>query len=169
VLAKLGSMDLRDGEYEAAHDTYVLALERSRHLDDQFITLADLGPGLGQALLGLGRCEEARDLFAGELARAVSDGLTVDSALKPFLGVVLSGVALASRPEDYPRAARLRGAVVKLRVEGEFFHHEPFWNTLDHVLIDARGQEAWQREYAAGAAMTLDETIALARSLAGLD
>jgi tetratricopeptide (TPR) repeat protein len=167
VLAKLGGIDLSAGDYEAAHDTYVLALERSRPLDDQVITLADLGPGLGQALLGLGRRDEARDLFAGELARAVSDDLTVDSALKPFLGVVLSGVALASRPEDYPQAARLRGAVVKLREEGEFFHHEPFWNTLDHLVIDVLGQEAWQREYAAGASMTLDEAVALARSLAG--
>ena len=61
---------------------------------------------------------------------------------------------------------RLRGAVVKLCDEGEFLHHEPFWNTLDQVLIDVLGQEAWQEEQAEGAAMTLDETIALARSLA---
>jgi hypothetical protein len=34
-------------------------------------------------------------------------------------------------------------------------------------MIDVLGQEAWQREYAAGAAMTLDEAVALASSLAG--
>ena len=167
VLSNLGSIDLTAGDYESAHDTYTLALERSRHLDDQFAaSLAHLRPGLGQALLGLGRRDEARVLFASELSRTISDDLTVDSALKPHLGVLLSGVALASRPEIYPQAARLRGAVVKLCDEGEFLHHEPFWNTLDQVLIDVLGQETWQEEQAAGAAMTLDETIALARSLA---
>jgi predicted ATPase len=167
VLSNLGSIDLTAGDYASAHDTYMLALERCRHLDDQFAaSLAHVRPGLGQALLGLGRRDEARVLFASELSRTVSDDLTVDSALKPHLGVLLSGVALASRPEIYPQAARLRGAVVKLCDEGEFLHHEPFWNTLDKVLIDVLGQETWQQEQAAGAAMTLDETIALARSLA---
>ena len=73
---------------------------------------------------------------------------------------------MASPPERYPQAARLRGAVVKLSDEGEFLHHEQFWNTFDQVLIDVLGQETWQQEQAAGAAMTLNETIALARSLA---
>ena len=105
-------------------------------------------------------------LFASELSRSVSDDLTVDSALKPHLGVLLSGVALASRAELYPQAARLRGAVVKLSEDGEFIHHEPFWNTLDQGLIDVLGQQTWQQEQEAGAAMTFDETVALARSLA---
>ena len=167
VLSNLGSIDLTAGDYESAHDTYMLALERCQHLHDQFAaSLAHLRPGLGQALLGLGRRDEARVLFASELSHTVSDDLTVDSALKPHLGVLLSGVALASRPENYPQAARLRGAVVKLCEEGEFLHHEPFWNTLDQVLIDVLGHETWQEEQAAGTAMTLDETIALARSLA---
>ena len=145
----------------------MLALETCRDLNDEFAApLAHLRPGLGQALLGLGRRDEARELFASKLSRTVRDDLTVDSALKPHLGVLLSGVALASRPESRPQAARLRGAVIKLSGEGEFLHHEQFWNTLDQVLIDALGQETWQEEQAAGAAMTLDETIALARSLA---
>ncbi len=167
VLSNLASIDLTAGDYESARDTYSLALERSQHLDDQFAaSLAHLRPGLGQALLGLGRRDEARVLFASELSRTIGDDLTVDSALKPHLGVLLSGVALASRPEIYPQAARLRGAVVKLSDEGEFLHHEPFWNTLDQDLIDVLGQETWQEEQAAGAALTLDETIALARWLA---
>ena len=167
VLSNLGGIDLTAGDYESAYDTYVLALETCRDLNDEFAApLAHLRPGLGQALLGLGRNDEARELFASELSRTVRDDLTVDSALKPHLGVLLSGVALASRPETRPQAARLRGAVIKLSSEGEFLHHEPFWNTLDQVLIDALGQETWQEERAAGAAMTLDETIALARSLA---
>ena len=167
VLSNLGGIDLTAGDYESAHDTYMLALERCRHLDDQFAApLAHVRPGLGHALLGLGRRDEARVLFASELSRSISDDLTVDSALKPHLGVLLSGVALASRAELYPQAARLRGAVVKLSDEGEFIHHEPFWNTLDQDLIDVLGQETWQQEQEAGAAMTLDETIALARLLA---
>jgi tetratricopeptide (TPR) repeat protein len=165
VLAKLASMDLAAGDYEAAHETYTLAIERCRHLDDQ-LTAVELGPGLGQALLGLGHREEARVLFARSLARAIGDDLAVNSALKPFLGAVLSGVAHASHPEGFAQAARIRGAVVQLRSEGEFVHDEPFWNGLDQVLIDALGQETWQQECAAGAAMTLDETIELARRLA---
>jgi tetratricopeptide (TPR) repeat protein len=167
VLTNLGGLDLTAGDYESAHDTYLLALERSQHLDGLFASsLAHTRPGLGLALLGLGRRNEARALFASELSRTVGDDLTVDSAVKPHLGVLLSGVALASPREAYPQAARLRGAVVKLCDEGEFLHHEPFWNTLDQVLIDVLGQETWQREQAAGAAMTLDESLALARSLA---
>ena len=156
-VGNLGSIDLTAGDYASAYDTYVLALETCRDLNDEFAApLAHLRPGLGQALLGLGRHDEARELFAGELSRTVRDDLTVDSALKPHLGVLLSGVALASRPETRAQAARLRGAVIKLSGEGEFLHHEQFWNTLDQVLIDALGRETWQEEQAAGAAMTLD-------------
>jgi predicted ATPase/class 3 adenylate cyclase len=167
ALANLGGIDLSAGDYESAYSAYTLAAERSRQLDDQFTApLANLGPGLGQALLGLGRRDEARAVFARDLARAVSDDMTLDTAMKPFLGLVLSGIALASRPKAYPQAARIRAAVVKLRHEGEFLHHEQFWNGLEQPLIDALGQEAWEEQQAIGAAMTLDQTIALARSLA---
>jgi hypothetical protein len=43
----------------------------------------------------------------------------------------------------------------------ELQHH------FERPLIDTIGQEAWDREQAVGAKMTLEETIELARSLAG--
>ena len=167
ALANLAGIDFTAGNYEAAYDAYTLAIERRQRLDDQFTApLANLGPGLGIVLLGLGRRDEARDVFADELARAVSDDLTIDSSMKPFLGRVLSGVALSTHPDAYPEAARIRGAVMKLRQEGGFLHHEHFLNRLDQPLIDALGPQRWEREQTMGAAMTLEETITLARSLA---
>jgi tetratricopeptide (TPR) repeat protein len=167
ALANLAGIDVTAGDYEAAYHAYTLAIERREQLDDQFTApLANLGPGLGMVLLGLGRPDEAREVFADELARAVSDDLTIDSSMKPFLGRVLSGVALSTHPDAYPEAARIRGAVIKLRHEGGFLHHEHFWNRLDQPLIDALGQQRWEHEQTMGAAMTLEETITLARSLA---
>jgi hypothetical protein len=69
----------------------------------------------------------------------------------------------------YRQAARIRAAVARLTQEGEFQHssqHEEFANRFEQPLIDALGQKTWEREQAAGAAMTLGETITLARSLA---
>ena len=42
----------------------------------------------------------------------------------------------------------------------ELAHH------FEQPLIDALGQEVWEQEQVAGAGLTLEETITLARSLA---
>ena len=137
VLSNLGSIDLTAGDYESAYDTYVLALKT-------VVTSTTSSPHRSHiSALALGRrywdsgavTRPASCSLASSLARTGTTW-TADSALKPHLGVLLSGVALASRPETRPQAARLRGAVIKLSGEGEFLHHEQFWNTLDQVLID---------------------------------
>ena len=77
--------------------------------------------------------------------------------------------ALASEPADADSAARLLGAVAAIRQRGrltgwpgEFTLRRRF----EPPLIDALGEEEWAREQAAGAMLTLEEAIELARTLA---
>lgn len=167
-LANLGNIDSRAGNYDAARSVYARAVELDRQLDTEETVVPNATLGLGIALLGLGQHSEARAIFAGYLARAVNDDLTPDSALKPWLGLALSGIALTSGPEAFAQAARLRGAVIKLRQQGELIHSihdEEFANRFEQPLITTLGEKAWAREQAAGTAMSLEEAIALARSL----
>jgi predicted ATPase/class 3 adenylate cyclase len=167
ALQNLGHIDSRAGDYESAYSLYTRAVELSRQHKTVFSSYATLS--LGIALLGLGRHSEARALFGDYLSRAVNDDPTPNSALKPRLGLALSGIAATAHRDAYAQAARIRGAVAKLRNDGEFIHSihdEQFADRFDQPLIDALGPEAWQREQAAGATLTLEETITLARSLA---
>ena len=108
--------------------------------------------------------------FAEALELAASDNPTPTRELAEALG----GIALAADPANEDRAARLRGAVASLRQSSksagvatlprlrELEHH------FEQPLINALGHEAWEREQTVGAAMTLEATIELARSLAGV-
>jgi predicted ATPase/class 3 adenylate cyclase/Flp pilus assembly protein TadD len=169
ALANLGNLDLSTGDYESARSVFAQAAERGRQLDMHSV-VPNATLGLGEALLGLRRRDEARAVFAAYLARAVDDRLTVDSAMKQFLGLALSGIALTSPPEALAQAARIRGAVEKLRDLGEFLYSardQLVANRFEQPLIDALGPETWEQEKAAGAMLSLEETIALAQTLAG--
>ena len=169
ALTNLATIELQTGAYPAAHDTFSLAIEKAESASHAHYPASGLTArvGLGQALLGLGRREEARRVFEDAFARAF-DGAGLDSAWKPFFGVVLSGLAVASLPGAAAQAARLRGAVIALRDRGEFLHgsaDERFFQEFSQSLVESLGVDAWQREQAAGATLTLEETIELARSL----
>jgi hypothetical protein len=82
----------------------------------------------------------------------------------------LAGIALAAEPVEIYRAARLRGAVDNLRSTNNVTDF-PATTSLEHDfeqrLIEALPQDgAWAREQAAGATLTVEATIELARSLA---
>jgi hypothetical protein len=82
--------------------------------------------------------------------------------------LALAGIALASDAANARQAGRLHGATTRLRERSEFrlnaddaelerFFEQPFSEVL--------GLEAWKQEQAAGAALTLEEAITLARFL----
>jgi len=165
----LGLYDVYEHRYESARTTLTSALNTIRRLGhdhDEAETLRYLG----FALLGLGDRAEARVSFTEALELAASDNPTPTREFAEALG----GIALAADPASEDRAARLRGAVASLRQSSksagvatvprlrELEHH------FEQPLINALGQEAWDREQAVGAAMTLEGTIELARSLAGV-
>jgi hypothetical protein len=80
-----------------------------------------------------------------------------------------AGIALAADPADVAEAARVRGAVAALRQNVESGvppEDEELEGRFERPLIDALGEEAYATEQAIGAEMSLEDAIALARSLA---
>ena len=81
-----------------------------------------------------------------------------------------AGVALSADIAHAHQAARLRGAVAHLRqtVKRDWdLGSDEIEHQLEQQMIDQLGRERWEHEHAAGAALTLEEAIALARSIAG--
>jgi predicted ATPase len=85
------------------------------------------------------------------------------------LTATLQWLALAAEPGDVRSAARILGAVAAVRESarltgwpGELELRRRF----EPPLIDALGEDEWAREQAAGAMLTLEEAIELARTLA---
>ena len=78
-------------------------------------------------------------------------------------------MALAAEPGDARSAAHLLGAVASVRQSGRL----TAWpgelelrRRFERPLIDVLGEHDWAREQAAGATLTLEEAIQLARTLA---
>jgi len=163
--ASLAEYDLYEHDYQAAHDIFVSTLATARRVRSFFFETAVLC-GLGYSLLGLTQRSEARAAFLELLDLALQDSPTPTLPLAD----AFDGIAVAANPSDTHRAARLRAAAASTRDSAnlvgspmviELQHH------FERPLIDTIGQEAWDREQAVGAKMTLEETIELARSLAG--
>ena len=162
----LAEFDLYEHDYRAAHDVFVSTLATARRLESSHMETAVLRD-LGYALLGLEEHREARTAFLELLELALINSSTPTLALAD----ALSGLAFSADPSDARSAARLRAATATIchtanlaswpRI-AELEHH------FEQPLIDALGQEAWNREQAAGATMTLEQTIELARSLASV-
>lgn len=121
--------------------------------------------GLGLASLGLGQRDEARAAFAELLELALAHSAYVAEAL--------SGIALAADPAAGDRAARLRGAVAQLSSDADIVRNaypgaqDELERRLESQLVALLGEDAWEREKTAGSAMTPDQAIALAQSIAG--
>lgn len=165
VDANLGEIDLSAHQYESALAIFPAALERSRQIGHLHLEM-ELLRMIGLAMVGSGRRSEARATFA-ELLNLVEK----DSPAALFeLIAALAGIAFAAEPADIHRAARLRGAVDNLRRANaltDFPESAALEQHFEQHLIDALGDDGtWAREKAAGAALTLEETIALARSVA---
>jgi predicted ATPase len=159
----LAEIDLRARDFASAYQGFRSAVARKRRIDP---TTPERGLlGLGWAALGVDRRREARVAF-GEVIE-----LLVDAARTSHYEFALAtaGMASAAEAKDARPAARLRGASVRLHEVGEF---TPPADDLDLVgfferrLIDMLGAEALAEEQAEGTAMSLDEAVELARSLA---
>jgi predicted ATPase len=161
----LAEVDLRARDFASAYEGFRLALARKRRIDP---TTPERGLlGLGWAALGVDRRREARVAF-GEVIELLVD--TARTSHYEF-ALVIAGIAFAAEVKDARPAARLRGASVRMHEVGEFTPPEDdleLVSFFERRLIDMLGAEALAEEQAAGAAMSLDEAIELARSLAVL-
>ncbi len=166
VLIQVGFIDLHERRFDEAQGRFSSALDQNRQIGHYGADT--LGRwGLGYALLGVGQRRQAASTFA----HALDFVLGAPQPVQGHLGVIASGIAHTAEPEDAGAAARLRGAIGTLRAQ-RGWHDDPrnleIEQFFDQRLIEALGQEAWGQEREAGAAMSLDETIALARSLVGV-
>ena len=163
-LADLGRLTLLEHDYESSCAAYTTALTQLRGLGHKGAEMESLH-GLGLASLGLGHRDEARAAFAELLELALAHSAYVAEAL--------SGIALAADPAAADRAARLRGAVAQLNSDADvvmnayFGAEDELERRFERQLVALLGDEAWERETAAGSTMTLEEAIALAQSLSG--
>jgi hypothetical protein len=152
------------GRYDAAETGFRSVLEIERALG--YATWdADTLRGLGLARLGLGRRADAR--------RALVSSLEPLATGSPTAGVELTAslqwLALAAVPGDARSAARLLGAVAAIRQNARLTgwpgEHE-LRRRFERPLIEALGDDDWARDQAAGATLSLQEAIALGRTLA---
>jgi tetratricopeptide (TPR) repeat protein len=165
VLIQLGFIEIHEHRFDEARRLYAAAIERNREVGHYGGDMYGRW-GLGYALLGLGQRRAAQETFVEGLNLVLAAPQTV---LLHF-GFIASGVAHAAEPDDARAAARLRGAVNSLlarRQSDEDPRHSDNDQFFDQTLIAAIGEEAWAQEQAAGAEMSLDEAIQLARSIAG--
>jgi non-specific serine/threonine protein kinase len=164
---QLGLIDLLEGDYESARRALARAVTHAR-AEGFYPFEADMLQGLAYAYLGLGRRGDARATFGELLELASRSG----RAINPEVALAICGVALAVEPIDLLNGARLRGAVSKLRQDAgglkrtEWRTDEELECRFEEALIDALGRVSYDDELAVGSAMSLQETIALARSLA---
>jgi len=157
------ALDLLERRYDAAEAGFRSALEIQRGLGHAYLE-GELLRSLGFALLGLSRRSEARAAFMSSL-----DLLAADSSPTFGLTATLQGIALASEPADVPSAARLAGAVAAVRDNArltESADELELRRRFEQPLLDALGEDEWAREQAAGATLTLEQAIDLARTLA---
>jgi predicted ATPase/class 3 adenylate cyclase len=163
----LGRYDLYEHKYESAHETLVSALATIRRLGGHRGYEAETLRYLGFALLGLGRRADACASSTEALEIAFADNPAPTREVIDALGQV----ALTADSTDAADAARLRAAVANLRRATMPFglpRLAELEREFERRLIETLGSELWARERATGAALTLDDAVALARSLGQL-
>ena len=156
-------LDLLERRYDAAAAGFRSAVEAARHLGHAPWE-ADAFRGLGVAMLGLRRREEARAAFSASL-----EILATDPTPNIDLTSTLMWAALAADPAEASSAARLAGAAAAARENARLTGWRPepeLRRRFEQPLIDALGEDEWAREQAVGATLTLEEAITLARTLA---
>jgi predicted ATPase/class 3 adenylate cyclase len=159
----VGWLDVAEERYEAATAGFHSSLELVQSLGHAAWE-ADGLRGLGIALLGLGRRAEARAALTSSL-----DILAADPTPSVELTATPLWLALAAEPDDARSAARLLGAVDAVRQNARLTARQielELRRRFEPPLIDALGEDEWAREHAAGAKLTLELAIDLARTLA---
>jgi hypothetical protein len=165
-LTGLASIDLFEHNYGPARAAYAAVLAQLRSRANKYFEMESL-KGLGLASLGLGQRVEARAAFSEMLELA----LAATASHSSYLADALSCIALAAEPDAAGRAARLRGAVAKLNSDAGVIMnaYDDAGAELDghfeRKLVAVLGEDAWEQENAAGATMTLEEAIVVARFL----
>jgi predicted ATPase len=161
--SNLANIEFQEGDYESALATYSAAAG---------ILAATGHAAHGNALIGLGYCLLALDRRSEAAATWLkSMEITAESKELRDLATAVGGIGLAAGLRDPVAAARLRGAAAELRsAHGDMMSpaDEAFEQRHDELIVAALGEAAFASEQRAGAALTLDETIELARSLAAL-
>ena len=167
-LADLGALDLIEHDYESSRAAYAAALTQLRSRGEKYWELETL-KGIGLASLGLGQRGEARAAFAEMLELALAENRTHSV----YVAGALSGIALAADPAAADRAARLRGAVAQLNSDAGVVMNAydeaaaELEAGFERELVAGLGEEAWEREKAAGSTMTLEQALAVAQFLCG--
>ena len=165
-LGRLGFVDVLDADYESARRGLVSAVGYARSA-----VLADYPwalQWLGLAYLGLGDRRAGRATFA-ELLEITSDA---GNAIMPELGVAFGGIARSVEQVDVREGARLAGAVAKLRSDAGGLRSWT-WPQVEEIevrfeqpLIEALGDDEYNTAHEEGRALSFEETLELARSLA---
>jgi predicted ATPase/class 3 adenylate cyclase len=162
---QLAEFELLMGDFEAAVATVRPALDWARAAGDRYRQGGAAGV-LGFAELGRGRRIEARAAFKEGLELVLAS----ERVGSPIFASLLSGIAFAADPGTAHDAARLLGAAARVNEEAgavatprELEREQRF----RRELIDQLGADEWAVERAAGLRQALDETITLARGLAG--
>ena len=165
-LADLGWYKLVAHDYESARAAYAAVLTRLRSSASKYYEMESLR-GLGLALLGLGQRVEARVAFSEMLDLALAATRTHSL----YVAEALSSMALGAEPADANRAARLRGAVDQLNSDAGVVMNAygetdaELEGRFEREFVAVLGEEAWDREKAAGSTMTLEQAISAARLL----
>ena len=156
-------LDLFEQRYDAAEAGFHSCVDIDRGLRIAPWEAGDLR-GLGVALLGLGKRAEARTALTSSLDLLASDPTRGFELMETLLWI-----ALATEAGDVRSAARLVGAIAAIRSNArltEYLAGLELRRRFEQPLIDALGEDDWAREQAAGATLTLDQAIELARALA---
>ena len=159
----LGYLELQEGEYEAAAAALRRAEDLNRKVDDRYIETRVLLLS-GYAALGLDRPLDARRQFA----RMLELVLSAEYPSRADVAFAAVGIALSADAGRTPDAGRLRAGVATLRKldglgSGELFEPFELAFTQSPAGIETTASEL------DGAAMSFDEMVELARSLATSD
>ena len=166
-LADLGWLDLLEHDYESARAAYAAA--RTQLHGARQVPRAGGAEGLGLASLGLGQRDEARAAFAELLELALAGTQTYSA----YVAGALSGIAPRRRRQPPPTAPPGSAAPspssssdADVVLDG-YSRADELERHFERPLVALLGEGAWEREETAGSTMTLEQAIALARSLSG--
>ena len=160
----LAELELYVGDLEAADAAVEPAVEWTSRTGDRYRRGGALSV-LGFVELGRGRPMQAMGAFAEALELV----LAAERTGSHIFTNLLTGIAFASRPGSAQLGVRLLGAAAKLN-DDRGYVASPRERELERphrqLLIDTVGDDVVPHEQLLGAEMSLDETIALARTLA---
>ncbi|HEY0416544.1 MAG TPA: tetratricopeptide repeat protein [Gaiellaceae bacterium] len=161
---QLAELELYAGRFEEAATAVTPALDWARATGDRYRQ--------GGAACVLGLAELGRN-HPAEAVAAFNEGLELilpsERTRSRIFSNLLSGIAWAAGKESLHGAARLFGAASRLKDEIGAVATQPereLETRFTQPLIDLLGEAAWTEEQTAGALLTLEQTVAVGRSLA---